>query len=394
MEFPFRLPSSIGAPSGHIGPYIGCLNDQSFRGGAGNLMSVLDAMGKNSAIAQGLKKPITYGSTASLLGQRIYLCVEDKRALGFLKVGSKRLFVAAPPLFASKSNSTGVQDAFKEVNPLCVLDFYVHESCQRGGIGKRLFDTMLEQEGVSPAQLAYDRPSPKLLAFLRKHCGLSRFQPQNNNYVIFDEYFARGNASAESRGSRSSSTRRSIGVLPIEASGHTGFVGRGVVPGAPPSRQRPPPMPGAVSQTNGTEISIRTPTADAPLGIQSIPDSVLNPNSHPPLGAPPLHHRSASSSSSLQTPWGTTADGPTSVGSASRSNPLWGVGEKAGERSAAGMPSESKGRSSSAPCRGYNSATAIVPGLSNALPSGGSSGSGSRRFASPLSHAGQRMLAH
>jgi len=348
MEFPFRLPSSIGAPSGHTGPYIGCLNDQCFRGAAGsNLMTVLDALGKNSAIAQGLKKPITYGSTASLLGQRIYLCVDDKRALGFLKVGSKRLFVAAPPLVAARSNSTCVQDAFKEVNPLCVLDFYVHESCQRGGIGKRLFDTMLEQEGASPAQLAYDRPSPKLLAFLRKHCGLSRFQPQNNNFVIFDEYFSRGSGSAESRGSRSSSTRRSIGVLPIEAGGHTGFVGRGVVPGAPPSRQRPPPMPGSAVQANGAESSIRITATDCPPGIQAVPDSAFNTNSHPPLGAPPLPHRSASSSSSLQTPWGTTADVPISVG---RTTPLRGVGDRVGERSAAGMSSESKGRSSSVPC--------------------------------------------
>lgn len=31
-----------------------------------------------------------------------------------------------------------------EVNPLCVLDFYVHESRQRTGCGKRLFEHMLK----------------------------------------------------------------------------------------------------------------------------------------------------------------------------------------------------------------------------------------------------------
>ena len=31
-----------------------------------------------------------------------------------------------------------------EVEPLCVLDFYVHESRQRTGCGKKLFEAMLE----------------------------------------------------------------------------------------------------------------------------------------------------------------------------------------------------------------------------------------------------------
>ena len=31
-----------------------------------------------------------------------------------------------------------------EVNPVCVLDFYVHESRQRTGCGKRLFEHMMK----------------------------------------------------------------------------------------------------------------------------------------------------------------------------------------------------------------------------------------------------------
>lgn len=27
-----------------------------------------------------------------------------------------------------------------EIDPLCVLDFYVHESCQRQGVGKTIFE--------------------------------------------------------------------------------------------------------------------------------------------------------------------------------------------------------------------------------------------------------------
>jgi alpha-tubulin N-acetyltransferase 1 len=31
-----------------------------------------------------------------------------------------------------------------EMDTFCVLDFYVHESCQRYGIGRQLFDRMIE----------------------------------------------------------------------------------------------------------------------------------------------------------------------------------------------------------------------------------------------------------
>ena len=49
--------------------------------------------------------------------------------------------------------------------PLCVLDFYVHESMQRRGIGRRLFDEMLRTERTEARLLGYDRPSPKLIGF-------------------------------------------------------------------------------------------------------------------------------------------------------------------------------------------------------------------------------------
>ena len=38
--------------------------------------------------------------------------------------------------------------------------------------------------------MAVDRPSPKLLGFLKKHYGLAQNIPQVNNYVIFDGFFA------------------------------------------------------------------------------------------------------------------------------------------------------------------------------------------------------------
>lgn len=48
---------------------------------------------------------------------------------------------------------------------------------------------MLDSEGLFPEQLGYDRPSPKLIGFLNKYYKLNYFVPQNNNYVVFPQYF-------------------------------------------------------------------------------------------------------------------------------------------------------------------------------------------------------------
>merc|ERR1711953_1212324 len=98
-------------------------------------------------------------------------------ALGFIKVGPKKLFLH--------------DDSAKmhELKRLCVLDFYVHESCQRLGYGKKLFDFMLKAENKEAYELPIDRPSSKFLNFLKKHFGLSSYKPQSNNYVVFREFF-------------------------------------------------------------------------------------------------------------------------------------------------------------------------------------------------------------
>ena len=48
---------------------------------------------------------------------------------------------------------------------------------------------MLKFENIQPSNLAYDRPSSKLMGFLKKHYSLMNFTPQNNNFVVFHEYF-------------------------------------------------------------------------------------------------------------------------------------------------------------------------------------------------------------
>jgi alpha-tubulin N-acetyltransferase 1 len=55
---------------------------------------------------------------------RIFLKAEGKKVLGFLKIGRRNLFY---------HDHIG---NVKELRPMCVLDFYVHESVQRVGVGK------------------------------------------------------------------------------------------------------------------------------------------------------------------------------------------------------------------------------------------------------------------
>eukprot|EP00347_Sterkiella_histriomuscorum_P008197 403346009 len=143
-----------------------------------NLAGILDRMGEASAKAQMLGAPITSAQKFfTSENQRLYLKIDGSQVQGLLKVGVKNLFLR------------GALGAFTEIKPLCVLDFYVHESCQRLGIGKELFERMINDEKRQPKELGYDRPSPKLLAFLAKYYNLRSYSPQSNNFVVFDDYF-------------------------------------------------------------------------------------------------------------------------------------------------------------------------------------------------------------
>ncbi|CAD8192219.1 unnamed protein product [Paramecium pentaurelia] len=138
---------------------------------------VITIMGEASALAQNLKQVITSPIRFFQTDQKMYIKSEGKQCLGILKIGRKNLF------------HRDLNGVIKEIQPICVLDFYVHESVQRKGIGKELFEEMLRQEVLTPEKLAYDRPSPKLLGFLKKYYNLQNYIPQNNNYVIYSQYF-------------------------------------------------------------------------------------------------------------------------------------------------------------------------------------------------------------
>lgn len=145
---------------------------------------ILDCMGAASAKAQGLKAPITSGDKLRTQSEHMVYLLVDRESnagrgsvVGLLKVGKKNLFLL---------DRAGDQ---KEVYPTCILDFYVHESRQRSGCGKKLFEYMLQDVKIQPRLLAIDRPSPKLVAFMRKHYDLASIIPQVNNYVIYDGFF-------------------------------------------------------------------------------------------------------------------------------------------------------------------------------------------------------------
>ncbi|AAZ10175.1 alpha-tubulin N-acetyltransferase, putative [Trypanosoma equiperdum] len=150
-------------------------------GHADRIILTINTLGKRSKEAQSLNTILT--SVPRLRENRdarLYLLCHGGRGVGILKIGVKRLFVV-PPSHAG----------LMEIEPVCVLDFFVDTSNQRQGYGKILFEHMLAFERLSPGDVAIDRPSVKFLAFLRKHYGLVEYTPQSNNFVVFHKYFER-----------------------------------------------------------------------------------------------------------------------------------------------------------------------------------------------------------
>lgn len=146
------------------------------------VFATIDILGARSKIAQGINAPLTSVSKMRENREyRVYLLTERSLGIGILKVGTKKLFVTHP-----KTRS------LVEIEPKCVLDFYISEQVQRLGMGKKLFEGMLEMENLSgsPEMLAIDRPSDKFLNFMRRHYGLEEYTPEVNKFVVYRPYFA------------------------------------------------------------------------------------------------------------------------------------------------------------------------------------------------------------
>ena len=73
-------------------------------------------MGEASARAQKLPQVITTSSKLFSSDNRLYVRAERNRVIGIVKVGKRNLFI--------RGDTGGI----KEIKPLCLLDFYVHES--------------------------------------------------------------------------------------------------------------------------------------------------------------------------------------------------------------------------------------------------------------------------
>ncbi|KAI5640899.1 GNAT acetyltransferase, mec-17 domain-containing protein [Phthorimaea operculella] len=152
-----------------------------------SLAKVIDSLGEQSASAQGLNRVITTAEKLRNSPTHTLYLLKDSGAKGgkgevvaLLKVGSKHLF-----LFDER-------DIVREVEPLCVLDFYVRGDRQRRGLGKRLFDYMLQEENAKAEHLAIDGPSPKMEHFLRKNYGVERLIRQSNNFAVSPQFFSGG----------------------------------------------------------------------------------------------------------------------------------------------------------------------------------------------------------
>lgn len=170
-----------------------------------SLSKLIDAIGEKSSAAQGLSKVLTTAEKMQNSEFQLIYLLKDANAnggkgevIGMLKIGKKHLF-----LFDEN-------DKVCEVEPICILDFFVIQNRQRSGHGKLLFDFMIQDMKKNPYDLAIDGPSPKMEQFLARNYGLSHLIKQNNNFAIAPQFFQQPNIT-------SSITK---------ASSHQGHVGR------------------------------------------------------------------------------------------------------------------------------------------------------------------------
>ena len=166
MEFEFDvnkvLPNTITFVDCKRSPFAKHARDvKSLRK---QLDKIIDALGTASSKAQGLHTVITTASKLQYSDHELYI-LKDARAnggrgaaVGMIKVGRKTLFLL---------DMHGVQN---EMVPLCVMDFYVHNTKQRNGCGKKLFEHMLQtqnnyiQKGISRRIVSH--ASLRMLNFL------------------------------------------------------------------------------------------------------------------------------------------------------------------------------------------------------------------------------------
>lgn len=179
------------------------------------LGDVLDVLGEHSAVARELKTQYEDKRLPALRSTEdtLYLLAEGHDLLGFARVGVRTILAApAPATEATAAPGSGTsapsgqksgsypsdqtsgsynsyQGSLQKYSPCALLDFYVLGGFQRRGLGRLLFDAVLEGEGaLHPAKLAYSNPSLAASAFLTKHFGLTRSRLVSC-YTLFEDFF-------------------------------------------------------------------------------------------------------------------------------------------------------------------------------------------------------------
>lgn len=350
--------STPWAPGGRARPGSGAAVAEPVK----TFAAAVDAMGHASAKAQGLGAVIT--TTAKLVSSdhRLYLAVSSDRVtlLGLLKVGPKHLFIR---------NESGV---VKEIDPLCVLDFYVSEACQRQGIGQRMFEYMLAREGQSAVSLGYDRPSPKFIAFLAKHYGLRDYTPQANNFVVFKQYFAHSGSGPSAPGGRGGSGG---------SSGGGGGGPGGLLSGRGGPSTAAAPLPGA-SSSFGASFSRHRSSMEAAAAASG---DVGAGGVAAAMGIGGALRRSGSSSGLGFGGAGGGAGGGTGFGAAGSRSGASGLGEGSDGL----LPVHSRAIAAAFSSSGFGGGSgSSSSGGGSGSGSGGGSGYGSSRFGAPSAHGG------
>ncbi|XP_068632780.1 alpha-tubulin N-acetyltransferase 1-like [Battus philenor] len=148
------------------------------------LAYIIDELGEQSAKAQNVNKPITTAEKIRNAPSHFVYLLKDAKlkggkgdVIGLLKMGRKHLY-----LFQEEGRVC-------EVEPICVLDFYICESQRRKGYGKKLFDYMLMDLNMTPEKLAIDGPSETMQKFLATKYDLHGLLRQSNNFAVTQDFF-------------------------------------------------------------------------------------------------------------------------------------------------------------------------------------------------------------
>ena len=177
MQFSFDCEEILDCDKNGYSILEGACHTKILPGYKAYIKEILDKMGELSSKSQNLLVNITTTNKFFPSDQCLIIKADKNKVLGYIKVGPKKLFL---------------RDRicnYHERKSLCVLDFYIYDTEQRTGLGKEIFDFMLNYKNIQPGELAYDSPTLRFLAFLKRNYGLENFITQENNFTVFDEFF-------------------------------------------------------------------------------------------------------------------------------------------------------------------------------------------------------------